>query len=194
MRMLTAFVVLLAFVTTGCNRKSTDQNGFTANVHVATPFAGNKNGKLYLKKEHLRVDLGPMTDVYDISQKKGWRMFPDSKQYMNIGWKDVSTYLPTMVDGSPCLNADQPSACKMVNRQVVDGRSTTKWQTLNQRGEQVYLWTDDQLGIAVRWQIENVTYEATDIRGADIADTFFVLPSSYTELSQQSSPAPGISR
>jgi hypothetical protein len=35
-------------------------------------------GKLYLSKGRLRVDLGPMVDVYIVEKKKGWRMFPNS--------------------------------------------------------------------------------------------------------------------
>src|ERR1700747_2850872 len=112
MRTLT-LLALIAVLTTACNKKSSAQgSGFTANVRIVTPFAGTLNGKLYLSKRRLRVDLGQMSDVYDANQEKGWRILTDSKQYMNIGWKDVSTYMPPMTNGSPCSRSEQPSACK----------------------------------------------------------------------------------
>jgi hypothetical protein len=178
MRTITLLVLI---VTTACNKKSADQSsGFTANVRVVSPFAGTMDGKLYLSKRHLRVDLGSMSDVYDANQEKGWRILRDSKQYMNIGWKDVSTYMPPMTNGSPCSRSEQPATCKMVGKETINDRPATKWELLNHHGERVYLWTDDEAEIAVRWQIENVTYEATDVGAAAVPDGLFVLPSGYT--------------
>jgi hypothetical protein len=180
-----ALFVLIVVVTSACNKKSANPGSeFTANVRVVTPFAGTMGGKLYLSKRRLRVDLGPMSDVYDANQEKGWRILRDSKQYMNIGWKDVSTYMPPMTNGSPCSRSEQPAACKMIGKETIDGRGATKWELLNQHGERVYLWTDDEAEIAVRWQIENVTYEATDVRSAAVPDDFFKLPSGYSLLSR----------
>ena len=169
-------MLLLVFVaTTGCNKKSADRvSDFVANVRVVTPFAGTMDGKLYLRNRHLRVDLGSMSDVYDGNQEKGWRILRDSKQYMNIDWKDVSTYMPEMTNGSPCSRSEQPSACKMVSKESINNRPATKWELLNQHDERVYLWTDDEAEIPVRWQIENVTYEATDIHAAAVPDRFLI--------------------
>ena len=183
MRTLT-LLALIAVLTTACNKKSSAQgSGFTANVRIVTPFAGTLNGKLYLSKRRLRVDLGQMSDVYDANQEKGWRILTDSKQYMNIGWKDVSTYMPPMTNGSPCSRSEQPSACKMVAKETINSRPTTKWELLNQHGEHVYLWTDDEAEIAVRWQIETVTYEATDVRAVAVPEGLFELPAGYTLIS-----------
>jgi len=182
MRTLT-LLSLIVIVTAACNKKSSVQSsGFTANVRIVTPLAGTVNGKLYLSKRRLRVDLGPMSEVFDANQEKGWRTIQDSKQYMNIGWKDVSTYLPPMRDGSPCWRAERPSACKMVGKETIDGRPTTKWEFWNQQGEHFYLETDDEAEIAVRWQVQNVTYEATDVRAAVVAESLFELPSDYTRM------------
>jgi hypothetical protein len=92
MRTLT-LLTLIVILTAACNKKSSVQSsGFTANVRIVTPIAGTVNGKLYLSKRRLPVDLGPMLEVFDANQEKGWRTIQDSKQYMKIGWKDVSTY------------------------------------------------------------------------------------------------------
>jgi hypothetical protein len=178
-------LTLIALVATACNKKSSLQSpGFTANVHIITPIAGTVKGKLYLSKRRLRVDLGPMSYVFDANQEKGWRTLQDSKQYTNIGWKDISTYMPPMANGSPCSRAEQPSACKMVGKETMNGRPTTKWEFWNQRGDRFYLDTDDEAEIAVRWQVQNVTYEATDIRAATVPESLFELPSGYTRISR----------
>jgi len=180
-----ALLTLVVIVTTACHRKSSVQgSGFTANVRIVTPSAGTVNGKLYLSKRRLRVDLGPISEVFDANQGKGWRTLEDSKQYINIGWKDVSTYMPPMTNGSPCSRAEQPSACKMIGREMIDGRPTTKWELWNQHGDHFYLQTDDEAEIAVRWQVQNVTYQATDVRAAAVPESLFDLPSDYTRISR----------
>jgi hypothetical protein len=184
MRTLALFV-LIAIATTACNKKSADPHSdFTADIHVVTPFAGTMDGKLYLSKGRLRVDLGSMADVYDAHQEKGWRILKDSKQFMSTGWKDVSTYMPPMTNGSPCSRSEEPSACKVVGKETINGRPATKWELLNHHGERVYLWTDDVAEIAVRWQIGNVTYEATNVHAAAVPEGLFELPSGYTLVSR----------
>lgn len=188
--------VLPSLLLSGCNKKSANsQPEFLANIHIVAPFAPESptvDGKLYLSKGRLRVELGPMVDVYVVEQKKGWRMFPELKQYFDIGAKQVSTYLPAMTDGSPCPTSERP-ACKMVGKEILEGRSATKWELVNPHGERIYLWTDDQLGIAVRWHIENATYDATGIREGAVPDSMFELPAGYAK-SDTFNPASGFGR
>jgi hypothetical protein len=122
-----------------------------------------------------------MAVVYIISQKKGWQMFPQLKQYLDIGEKQVSTYLPEMTNGSPCRASAAPSECKMVGKENINGRKATKWELVNQHGVHIYLWTDDQLKIAVRWHIENVTYDLTGIHEGSVPDSMFELPRGYAK-------------
>jgi hypothetical protein len=185
MRKIVLLFVLPGLLLSGCNKKSANsQSEFSGDVQMVMPFNTEKpttDGKLYLSKGRLRVDLGPMVDVYIVEQKKGWRMFPKLKQYFAIGEKQVSTYLPTMTNGSPCPSSEHPSACKMVGKENIGGRSATKWELVNQHGEHIYLWTDDKLEVAVRWHIENVTYDLTGIPEGAIQDSMFELPPGYAK-------------
>jgi hypothetical protein len=52
---------------------------------------------------------------------------------------------------------------------------------VNQHGVRVYLWTDDELEVAIRWHIENVTYDLTGIHEDAIPDTMFELPPGYAK-------------
>jgi hypothetical protein len=178
--LLLLLLCLLSFA--GCNRKRNVE--FTGDIRMVTPFTQPSvhTGKLYMSKGRLRVELSPMVIVYIADQQKGWEMFPDLKQYLDIGEKQVSTYFPPMTNGSPCPNSGMPSACKMVAKENIEGRSATKWEMINQHSEPVFLWTDDKLEIAVRWHIENVTYELTGIHQGEFSNEMFELPTGYTKL------------
>jgi hypothetical protein len=166
----------------GCNRKRNAE--FTGDIRLVTPFTQPSvhTGKLYMSKGRLRVELSPMVIVYIANQQKGWEMFPEIKQYFDIEQKQVSIYFPPMTNGSPCPNSGTPSACKMVGKENIEGRSATKWEMMNQHAELVYLWTDDKLEIPVRWHIENVTYELTGIHQGEFPNKMFELPTGYTKF------------
>ena len=179
MRKVILLFVLAAIPLAGCNRKSAQsQPEFAADIRMVTPpnINGKMDGKLYMSKGRLRVELGPMAFVYIVEQKRGWQMFPASKQYFDIGEKQVSTFLPPMTNGSPCPASDHPLECKMVGKENIEGRSATKWELVNQHGVRVYLWTDDKLGIAVKWHIEDVTYDLTGIHEGAVPANMFELP------------------
>jgi hypothetical protein len=177
--------VLPVLLLLGCNNKPANaQSEFSADIKMVTPFAPEKpatDGKLYMSKGRLRVDLGPMVDIYIVEQKKGWRMFPELKQYFDIGEKQVSTYLPSMSNGSPCPASERPLECKMVGKEDIGGRSATKWELVNQHGVHIYLWTDDKVQIAVRWHIENTTYDLTGIHEGAVPNSMFELPPGYVK-------------
>jgi len=185
MRKVILLSILPAVLLAGCNKKSAQsQPQFAADIRMVTPFVTdrpNMDGKLYMSKGKLRVELGTMAFVYSVEQKRGWQMFPTSKQYFDIGEKQVSTFLPPMTNGSPCPASDHPSECKMVGKENIGGRSATKWELVNQHGVRVYLWTDDKLGVAVRWHIENVTYDLTGIHEGAVPDSMFELPPEYAK-------------
>jgi hypothetical protein len=185
MRKVVLLLVFPALLLPGCYKKPVNsQSEFSADIQMITPFATERptrDGKLYMSKGRLRVDLGSMVDVYIVEQKKGWRMFPELKQYFDIGEKQVSTYLPHMTNGSPCPASERPAECKMVGKENVGGRSATKWELVNQHGVHIYLWTDDKLEVAVRWHIENVTYDLTGIHEGAVPDDMFELPPGYAK-------------
>jgi hypothetical protein len=158
--------------------------GLTADIHIKSPFAGNIDGKLYLKNDHLHVDAGEVM-IFDLARGAGWAFFPNSNRYWDIDWKDVSTFLPRRENGSPCAHSDNPAHCRDVDKETIEGRSATKWEVVNNVGRRVYLWSDDETGIALRWQIETVTYTVDNIRSENLPDDLFALPSDYTHVGKR---------
>jgi hypothetical protein len=183
MRKVSFLIWSLALPFGSCRKPATPGAAFAADFRMTTPFTqpAVHEGQLYLSNGRLRAEFGSLVTVYIVSQHKGWQMFPDLKQYLDVGEKQVSTYLPPLTNGSPCPKSERPADCKMLRKEVLGGRQSTKWLLVNQHGEPVYLWTDDQLGIALRWEIENTTYEVSGIREAKIADDMFSLPAGYSQ-------------
>jgi hypothetical protein len=177
----------------------------TVNVHspitgdfsvVVMPFEHKEEGKFYLSNGRLRIESGSVAIVYIADRKSGWRMLPESKSYMNIGESQVNTYLPQMTNGSPCVTAEQPSKCKMMGREKIQEREATKWELVTQDGKcTAHLWTDDELQVALRWEISNsmgtATYELKNIHNTDVTDDMFQLPSGYTAISERHGTAEG---
>src|SRR5579863_7255728 len=88
---------LFLLLVLGCNRNSSDAKGsFTADAEMNGGFSGSPRltGKLYLSEGHLRIDWGPFADVFDLRQRKGWRIVPETHTYEELADKDLSTYAP----------------------------------------------------------------------------------------------------
>ncbi len=103
-----------------CNRTGADAKAsFTADAAMNGGFPGSPRltGKLYLSDGHLRVDWGPFADVFDLKQRKGWRIVPETHTYQDLADKDLTTYAPETTNGS-----------------IMNGRMANKWDVLNPHG------------------------------------------------------------
>ena len=96
-------VALLVLTSSGCNRKpSNNGDSFTADVvlDASAVSIGRLHGKLYLRQDHLCLDWGNFVEVFDLRKRTGWRAFPGSKVYQDLGDKELSTYAPLFTNGS----------------------------------------------------------------------------------------------
>jgi hypothetical protein len=174
-------VLALCVGTRACQRR----NGFTADISTSSTIGGVPalSGKLYLRGTHLRLDWGQFTDVFDIQQRKGWRIIRDAHAYQELASKDLSTFAPEMTNGSPCPHAQVPSACKFVGKENIDGRTADKWDVYNPNGFHVFFWTDDALKITLRMAIgDAASYEARNLTATSVSDSLFALPAGYEKL------------
>jgi hypothetical protein len=182
-------VVLLALLAgvAACQRRS----GFVADVTTSSTVAGMPalSGKLYLRGTQMRLDWGQFADVFDIQQRKGWRIIPAAHAYQELGSKDLSTYAPEMTNGSPCPHAQVPSACKLVGDEGVEGRKAKKWDVYNPNGFHVYFWTDDALKITLRMAIgDAASYEVKNLTASSVPDSAFELPAGYEKSDRRATP------
>ena len=176
--------MLLALLVIGplaCQRP----NGFTADIFTTTqiPGAPNLKGKLYLRGKHLRLDWGQFADVFDVQQRKGWRIIDAAHAYQDLGSRDLSTYAPEMIDGSLCPHALVPSACKLLGTEKIGRRAVKKWDVYNPKGFHVYYWTDEALGITLRMDLgDGDTYEVRNLTEHSVPDSMFSFPAGYTRM------------
>ena len=80
------------------------------------------------------------------------------------------------------------SACKLVGKEEIDGRTANKWDVWNPRRFHVYFWTDEKLEIRLRCEIGDATYQVKNLRENPIADTMFKLPAGYERLERPWKP------
>ncbi len=187
------FLVCLAIstvVVVGCHRQKTPS--LTADISSVSTVPGVPaalRGKLYVRGKHLRADWGPFADVFDMQQRKGWRIIPEAHGYIELGSKDLSTYAPEMSNGSPCPHAEVPSACKLIGSEVIEGRTAKKWDVYNPNGFHVYFWTDVALDITLRMAIgDAASYEVKNLHEYSVPDSMFELPAAYEKLQRPFRP------
>lgn len=184
-----AFVVIAVVTIIGCHRQST--GWLTADISTSSvvPGAPPLSGKLYVRGKHLRADWGQFADVFDLQQRNGWRVIASMHGYQELGSKDLSTYAPEMVNGSPCPHAQVPSACKLIGNESIEGRAAKKWDVYNPNGFHVYFWTDNALGLTLRMAMgDDISYEAKNLREKSVAESMFELPAGYEKLDRPFRP------
>jgi hypothetical protein len=185
-----AIIILIAcaFLAAGCRARPA---AYTADVLSGMPNAGlpQLSGQLYLSGNHIRVDWGSFADVFDLKQRRGWRISADTKTYQELGSKDLSTYAPEMTDGSLCSHTQVPSRCNLVGTEAIEGRNAKKWDVYNPNGFHVYFWTDEQLGITVRMAMGDTTsYQLRNLRPNSVSGSTFELPSGYERVQRSFKP------
>lgn len=191
-RILIVSVAILVTLFKTCGTQNSAASPFTADISVLAPVlpAPELKGKLFVNGNHLRADWGQMADVFDLKTRKGWRVFPDSKSYQELGSKDLSTYAPEMENGSLCPHAEFPSSCKLVGIEQIEGRQAKKWDLYNpSKGFSVYFWTDAAQGVTLRMEIgDAATYRVTNIQTTSIPQSRFEVPAGYNQVPRSFKP------
>jgi hypothetical protein len=175
----------------GCNRNEIHAgDSVTADITTDASVAiGSKlSGKLYLSNGRLRIDWGEFAEVFDLTKRTGWRVLASSKMYQDLADKDMSTYAPRMTNGSLCPYSQEPSSCKPIGKEEVNGRVANKWDVWNPRRFHVYFWTDDTLPITIRCDIGETRYEVKNLRKATLSNTLFELPAGYQRVDRSHTP------
>ena len=181
-------LILVVFLAIACRVRT---GSYTADISTGMPSAGlpQMSGRLYLSDDHIRLDWGLMSDVFDLKQRKGWRIMRDANAYMELGSNDLSSFAPEMTNGSLCSHTQVPSECKLVGTEVVEGRTAKKWNVFNPNGFHVSFWTDEQLGITLRMAMsETTTYQVTNLRQDSVPASMFQLPSGYRKVERPFKP------
>lgn len=125
------FLIISVVTVTACHRQDTPWLTADISTSSVVPGAFPLARTLYVRGKRLRADWGQFADVFDVQQRKGWRVILSAHGYQELGSKDLSTYAPEMVNGSACHRSEVPSACKLIGNEILEGRSAKKWDVYN---------------------------------------------------------------
>ena len=93
-KILVLSVIILSIIVTDACRER--RPSYSADIWQGMPSAAlpQVSGKLYLSSGHIRLDWGLFADVFDLKERKGWRILSGTKAYQELGSRDLSTYVP----------------------------------------------------------------------------------------------------
>jgi hypothetical protein len=175
---LLAAVIVVTLFSVACRRTTT----YSAEARLSLPLQGvpEMSGRLHVGSGHLRIEWESFTDLFDLKQRRGWRIMGNSKTYYELGSKDLFSFAPQMTGGSLCPHTQVPSHCKLVGTAPVEGRAAKKWDVSNPQGLHVYYWTDEELGIALRMDMgDTVAYRVSNFHPSVVPDSMFRVPPGY---------------
>jgi hypothetical protein len=72
--------------------------------------------------------------------------------------------------------------CHKVGSEIVNGRSTVKYQGTSAEGDVTYVWIDPKLRFPVKWQGKDNGGELRNIQEGEQPASLFVVPSDYQKL------------
>jgi hypothetical protein len=190
LRLVAVSVIVFASLLNACRAQNSAAKPFTADISVSSTVMLGMSGRLYVSGNHIRLDWGNMADVFDLKTRQGWRSFADSKVYMVLGSRKLSTYAPEMVNGSMCPHATYPSSCKLVGRELVEGRAARKWDLYDPvKGVHVYYWIDEAQTVTLRMEIgDAATYKVSNVQIGTVPNSMFELPKGLTKVDEQFRP------
>jgi hypothetical protein len=81
--------------------------------------------------------------------------------------------------------------CRKIGNEVVNGRSTIKYEGTAVDGEVTYVWIDPKLRFPVKWQEKNGGGELRNIEEGTQPASLFVIPSDYQKMDMGNMRMPG---
>lgn len=82
-RLLCVSLIGIALSLSSCRGQSSTARPFSADISTSSSAMPGPelSGKLYVSGNHLLTDWGPISDVFDLQTRTGWRLFPGTKVY-----------------------------------------------------------------------------------------------------------------
>ncbi|MGH9499723.1 MAG: hypothetical protein ACRD3L_11350 [Terriglobales bacterium] len=80
------------------------------------------------------------------------------------------------------LPSNQGGSCKKIGSDVVNGRTTVKFEGTNSKGETGEVWLDPKIGFPVKWQGKDGGGELQNIQVGTQSPSLFEIPSGYQKM------------
>jgi hypothetical protein len=192
-------ISLLAALAAVCTQPALSQKftgtPFSADMKInARQQAGMTSGKMYAAAEKWRMDMSmngrEAIMIFDASSNMGYMLMPEQKMYMEMradapaphGGPRAPRAKP-MDPNNPCAG-DANMTCQKTGTEVVNGRTTDRWDfTSKDKGENYTAWVDQKLHFPIKTQnSQGEGMELTNIQEGAPPASVFEIPSGYKKF------------
>ena len=196
LRVRVVLVVVAALIQAAIAQNLPQVTPFAADATVTSGRAGTNDmtGKMYVNREHLRMDInnGPLGSAIFITNF-GTRMtdtlMPEQHMYMEFNADQAMARRPGMAPNiRPFLDPNNPCAseegatCKNHGVEDVNGRSCDHWQITQKNGRVSNTWIDRTLHFPIKAVSDDTTWQLTNIKQGDQEASLFTIPAGYQKV------------
>jgi hypothetical protein len=187
-------LVLLSLLATA----AVAQQDFSAEVVNNSEKASSGPAKIYASKDRMRVEAHEQngrtgTLIIDFATHTTDILMPERKMYIESGMgqgpagqRSFNFFRAADADNA-CeewrkMTTKPGGTCHKVGNEIVNGRSTVKYEGTSADGEVSYVWIDPKLRFPVKWQGKNSGGELRNIQEGAQPASLFVVPSDYQKF------------
>ena len=199
-------LVLFSLVTTA----AFSQQDFSADLVNNAEKASSTPAKIYASKDKMRFEGHEQnghtgTLIINFAAQTTDILVPDRKMYVESamgrgpGAQRSFNFFRAADAENACDEwqkmATKPGGtCHKIGPEVVNGRSTVKYQGTSAEGDVTYVWIDPKLRFPVKWQGKNSGGELRNIQEEAQPASLFVVPADYQKLDMGNMGMPGTPR
>ena len=200
------YLVLFSLVTTAAFA----QQDFSADLVNNGEKASSTPAKIYASKDKMRFEGHEQnghtgTLIINFAAQTTDILVPDRKMYVESamgrgpGAQRSFNFFRAADAENACDEwqkmATKPGGtCHKIGPEVVNGRSTVKYQGTSAEGDVTYVWIDPKLRFPVKWQGKNSGGELRNILEEAQPASLFVVPADYQKLDMGNMGMPGTPR
>jgi hypothetical protein len=155
------------------------------------------NGKMYFSKDKVRVEPAKKDPrggavIINMTTQTVTILMDQMHMYMEMssqtaGQRSAYNFFRTGDVEAACsdwtqLPQNKGGSCHKVGNETVNGRSTTKYEATNAKGDTSAFWLDPKLRFPVKWQGKNAGWELQNIQEGPQAASLFDVPAGYTKM------------
>jgi hypothetical protein len=192
----TAYAIFLIF----CASFTLAQAEFSGEIVNLQKQGAPSEAKIYFAKDKIRIE--PVAGngasrggavILNLATQTSTVLMDQQHMYMEIpaqaqGQRMAYNFFRTGDAENACSDwlaqeRNKGGTCRKVSSgDIVNGRSTVKYETTNASGESNTFWIDPKLRFPVKWESKNHAGELRNIQEGSQASSLFDIPAGYTKF------------
>jgi hypothetical protein len=174
------------------------QTEFSADIVDLQKPGTPTQAKIYFAKDKMRIEsqtasahggamiINYATQTGDVlmAQQHMYMEMPMEAQTQRMGY--AAAFFQTGDVENACGDwqkmGHESSTCHKVGSDIVNGRSTVKYETTNASGDVSHFWLDPKLRFPVKWEGKNTAGELRNIQEGAQPASLFEIPAGFTKM------------